>query len=461
MGHFTMSSKEARRPGLVQAALAGKVTNLEAATALGVTVRQFRRLRHAYRVAGVGGLVHGNRGRPSSRRLSAAERERILEMINGRYAGLNDTHLTEKLREVEKLTVSRELVRQIRMAAGIAPTRRRRAPKHRARRLRCAREGALVLLDGSDHLWFGPHADRATLLGAIDDATGRILGLHFRPHEDLHGYTELLQHLVDTHGLPCSLYGDRLSVFVRNDAHWTLAEELAGRQTPTQFGEMLAELAIGYIAAHSPQAKGRIERLWATLQDRLVSELRLRAITTPEAASPFLPEFMADFNRRFAVPARETTRAWRAAPRHLERILACRYTRTVARDNTASLPGRSIQLPPRGRGRSWHGRQVELRERLDGCLQVFYDEQLIAQQPWSLPTFTLVPRQALARRRKLEIDLPGSSTIDDLPLPRLKTRPRKRGIGHYTNIRRPDPKSPWARTKTLNLPPRAARAGRT
>jgi hypothetical protein len=316
-------------------------------------------------------------------------------MIHGRYAGLNDTHLTEKLCEVEQLTVSRELVRRIRIAAGIAPTRRRRAPKHRARRLRCAREGALVLVDGSDHRWFGPDAAPATLLGALDDATDRILTLHFRPHEDLHGYTTLLHQLVGAHGLPCSLYGDRLSVFVRNDDHWTLEEELAGRQSATQFGQMLAELAIGFIAAGSPQAKGRIERLWATLQDRLVAELRLRSSLTPAAAEAFLPEFIADFNRRFAVPPRDTLRAWRPAPRHLERILACRYLRAVARDNTVSLPGRSIQLPPRDRGRSWHGRRVELRERLDGCLQVFHDQQLIAEQPWPQPPFTLAPHDSL------------------------------------------------------------------
>ena len=164
------------------------------------------------------------------------------------------------------------------------------------------------------------------------------------------------------HGLPCNLYGDRLGVFVRNDDHWTLEEELAGQQSPTQFGQMLAELAIGYIAAHSPQAKGRIERLWETLQDRLVQELRLRGITTVPAAEIYLPEFMADFNRRLARPPRETVAAWRRAPRDLDRILACRYARVVARDNTVSLPGRWIQIPPGPGQRSRHSCRVEVRE---------------------------------------------------------------------------------------------------
>ena len=458
-----MSSKEARRPGLVQAALAGKVTNLEAATALGLSVRQFRRLKRAYERRGVGGLLHGNRGRVSPRRLSDADREQIVVWINGRYAGLNDTHLTEKLNELEHLAVSRETVRQLRIEAGIAPVRRRRAPKHRTRRLRCAREGALVLIDGSNHLWLEDRGPRATLLGAMDDATGKILALHFRLHEDLHGHTELLQQLIGTHGLPCNLYGDRLAVFVRTDAHWTLDEELAGCQNPTAFGQMLAELAIGYIAAHSPQAKGRIERLWETLQDRLVSELRLRGITTLEAAAAFLPEFIADYNQRFALPARDTTRAWRAAPRALRHVLACRYSRIVARDNTVTLPGRWIQLPPRARGRSWQGRMVEVRELLDGRVHVFYQQQLIAEQAWPLSTFTLVPRDntPVARRRELGIDLLGSSRIDQPLTARVRSRSRKRGIGQYTHVRRPDTKHPWARTKTLNLPPRAARAGGT
>lgn len=459
-----MSNKEARRPGLVQAAIAGKVTNADAACALGITVRQFRRLKAAYQRSGIEGVVHGNRGRRSKLRLAEATRERIAELMAGRYAGLNDCHLTEKLRELEDIEVGRESVRQIRMNQQIPPTRRRRAPKHRTRRLREAREGAMVLIDSSQHRWLEERGPLWNLLGAVDDASGKIVALHFREHEDLHGYTELLQRLIADHGLPCTLYGDRLGVFVRNDTHWTLEEELAGERELTQFGTMLAELAIGFIAAHSPQAKGRIERLWETLQDRLVSELRLRGITTIEAAAAYLPEFIRDYNQRFARPPRECTSAWRTAPRDLDSILACRYVRVVARDNTVTLPGRWVQLPPRDRGRSWQGRRVEVRERLDGRLQVFYDQQRVAEQAWPLPNpFTLVPRDGAgpARRAALGIDLPESTRIDDRTATKVKPRPKKRGIGHYTNMRRPAPKSPWARTKTINLPPRPARAERT
>jgi Integrase core domain len=463
MRPITMSSKEAGRPGVVQAALAGKLTNADGALALGLGVRQFRRLKAACRERGVEGLLHGNRGRVSAQRLKAADHERIVELIHGCYAGLNDSHLTEKLRELEHMKISRERVRQIRIAQKIAPVHRHRAPQHRGRRLREAREGAMVLIDASQHLWFEARGPLWNLLGALDDASGKILTLHFRLHEDLHGYTELLRRLIATHGLPGTLYGDRLGVFVRNDHHWTLEEELAGQQNLTQFGTMLTELAIGYIAAHSPQAKGRIERLWATLQDRLVAELRLRGISTVEAAEAFLPEFIRDYNQRFAHPARDTRSAWRKAPRQLAPILACRYRRVVARDNTVTLPGRWIQIPPRARGRSWQGVRVEARELLDGRLLVVHRDTVIAEQPWPLTTpFTLMPRPSHPQRRaQLGIDLPQSTKIDDRTAVKVKPRSRKTGIAQYTHIRRPKPQHPWKHLATPPPPPKTVAGGRS
>jgi hypothetical protein len=340
---------------------------------------------------------------------------------------------------------------------------RRRAPKHRARRLRAAREGALVLLDGSEFAWLGDSQPRFTLVGAMDDATGKILALHFRPHEDLHGYTELLRRLLTTYGLPCNLYGDRLAVFVRNDDHWSLEEELAGAQRPTQFGQMLAELAIGYLAAHSPQAKGRIERLWGTLQDRLVKELRLRGITTVAAAEAFLPEFIADYNRRFAGAPREVRSVWRRPPRHSERILACRYARVVARDNTVTLPGRWIQIPPGPGERSWQRARVEVRELLDGRALVFHPTRgLIAEQPAPAGAFTLQPRHAKRSRPcQAQDGLAGSTHRPERPRPRPMSRPRKTGVGTLTHIRRPAPDHPWKRHPHSNRRPRAAGAGGT
>lgn len=459
-----MSDKEARRPGLVQAALAGKVTNVQAALALEVSVRQFRRLKAAYRRAGVAGLLHGNRGRPSPRRLPAAELQRIVDFINQRYAGLNDCHLTEKLREIEELSISRATVRRLRVEAGIPAVHKRRAPKHRSRRLREAREGALVQLDGSEFRWLGEEQPVLTLHGAIDDATGKVLALWFRPEEDLHGYTALLMQLIRAHGVPCNLYGDRLNVFIRNDAHWSIDEQLDGEQSPTQFGQMLVELAVGFFAAQCPQGKGRIERLWQTLQDRLVAELRLRGITTVEAAAAFLPEFIADFNRRFARPPRDTATAWRRAPRDLESILACRYERTVARDNTVTIPGRWIQIPPGPGGRSWQRARVQVRELLDGRLRVLHpDHGLLAEQVAPSAPFTLVPRQSATpqRRAALRIDAPASPRIASDPQLKVPSHPPKNRRGQLTNVRRPSKKHPWKRPYDPNLLPQPVGAGRT
>ena len=435
-----MSQKEAPRAGLVRAARDGKMTNAEGARAVGISVRQFRRLRAAYRDEGARGLVHGNRGQPSPRRLAPKERARIVALMVGKYAGFNDCHLTEKLRTVEKLTLSRELVRRLRLEAKLPAKRKRRAPKHRRRRERAARMGALVLIDGSRHDWLEGRGPVFTLVGAIDDATGWILALALREEEDLHGYFEMFGQVLEQHGLPVALYGDRFGALVRNDDHWSTEEQLAGRQSPTQFGQLLEELGVAFIAAHSPQAKGRIERLWETLQDRLISELRLLGLTTTAQVVAYLPTFIAEHNATFAVAAREAEPAWRAAPPHVERLLACRYTRKVSRDNTASIPGRWIQLPARDHGRSWQGCMVEIRECLDGSALVLHHGQVVARQDPPATPFTLVYREGGHARRRC----PGNFTPAPprTAVPPVKTAPSNRR-GQITNIRRPEPKHPW------------------
>ena len=449
-----MGIRDARRLGPVEEALKGKVTNREGAERAGLSVRQFRRLKQRVARLGPAGLQHGNRGQPSRRRTSATVRERILFWLCRPEVRVNDCHIAEKLREEERLKVSHETVRRVRRAEGIAPKRQRRSRRHRRRREREARCGAMVLTDGSPFRWLDDEGPELDLVGTLDDATGKILSLTLRPHEDLHGYGLVLQETFTLHGLPERVYGDRTTVFVRSDEHWTVEEQLAGHQHPTHLGQALQDLQVDYIAALSPQAKGRIERLWATLQDRLVVELRLRGITTVAAWLAYLPEFIADYNRRYALDPREAESAWRRAPRDLDLILSCRYQRTVANDNTVTLEERVVAVPPGPGGRSYAQCKVELRELLDGRLAVLYRGQRIAQLAPPPGAFVLTPRRHRLRRLARKTDAHPSPRIDDRAEVRVKTRAvLKPTPQSTTRPRRPGPKHPWRRYPTTHPAP--------
>ena len=403
-----MSRKELPRAGLVAAALAGRITNREGAAALHISARQFQRLKERFREAGAPALRHRGRGRLSHRRLPAPLTAKVQALLTDRYVGFNDTHASEKLREVEHLPISRESVRRLRRALGLPSVHRRRPPQHRSRRPREPAAGQLVQLDGSPFDWLEGRGPAMTLLGAIDDATSEVLALCFRPTEDLHGYATLLHAVFRTHGLPVALYGDGVNILVRTDRHWTLEEQLAGVRAPTHLGRVLQELGIGYVQARSPQGKGRVERLWATLQDRLVSELRLRGTATLITANEFLPQFIADFNRRFARCAAAAA-VWRRPPRDLSVVLGCRYSRVVARDNTVRLGSRLIQIPRGPRGRSYAGRRVEVRELLDGRVLVLAEATVIADLAAPGVDFSLVPRSGpSADRRRRELCPPAT-----------------------------------------------------
>ncbi len=438
-----MGNRDARRLGLIQAALQGRITNQQGADSLGMSRRQFKRLRRRVAREGPGGLIHRSRGRPSSRQLAPAVHEKVVALLTQPATRLNDCHVADLLAE-DGVAVSADSVRRIRCRLGMRAKRQRRPPRHRRRREREPSAGALVLVDGSPFQWLGEDQPRWTLVGALDDATGAILALTLRAEEDLHGYAVVLREVCLTYGLPLALYGDRTSIFVRNDDHWTLEEELQGRQFPTQMGRILEELGIRYIAARSPQAKGRVERLWNTLQDRLAAELALRGIRTLAAALAFLPQFIARFNRRFARPAAATA-VWRRPPRDLDRLLACRYQRVVARDNTIALAGRRLQLPAGPWQRSYHGARVELRELLDGRLLVFRCGRLLAEQRAPAQPFTLAPR----RCSRPSPPKPSKTERREAPHKPDRPRPRPKGQAARTQSRAPHatrspaPDHPW------------------
>jgi Winged helix-turn helix len=364
---------------------AGKLTLQEAARVLGLSVRQVRRIRRAVEGAGRTGLQHGNRAQVPVNKLRAAVRNRILRLRRTKYRDFNDAHFTEKLAEEQPpIRVSVRTVRRVLRAGGVAAVRRRRPPKHRRRRDRKAQAGLMLLWDGSRHDWLEGRGPWLCLVAALDDATGELLpGGHFVEQECAAAYFGVLRAIVAEHGVPWSMYMDQHGALRRNDDHWTLAEELRGRQDPTQVGQALAALEIEAIYALSPQAKGRVERLWGTLQDRLVSELRLARARTIADANAVLERYRPVHNRRFAIPPQDRTPAWRPLRGgvDLDRVCSFGYEATVLNDHTIRLAGMVLDIPPGPRGRSYRDKRVEVRQLLDRSWRVYLGDHVIATGP--------------------------------------------------------------------------------
>lgn len=361
--------------------LAGKISIADATLALGLSERSVRRLRSRFVSAGPDALVHGNAGRRPAHALDPRVARRVVAFAQDGYAGLNDTHLSELLAEREGVVVSRRSVQRILRGAGIASPRKRRAPRFRSRRERRSAEGLLVQLDASPHRWLGAQGPELALIGAIDDATGKLLGAVFQEHEDAAGYLRVLAQVLARYGVPHAVYNDRHSVFwIKPRADETLIDELGRERQPTQVGRAFAELEVEMIFASSPQAKGRIERLWGTLQDRLLGEMRLARIATLAAANVFLAGYLERHNRRFAVLPAEPTAAWRALPADSAIADCCclKYGRYVANDNTIRHEGVVVQLPPRIQG-TYAGRRVEVRHHLDGSVAVHLGARQLAR----------------------------------------------------------------------------------
>ena len=394
-----VSQREIHRMHVVRLVIEGRETVGRGAKLLGISPRQMKRLRRKVKERGVDGLLHGNRGKAAWNKTVSDKIKKVIELARGRYQGLNDTHLTEKLKEKEKIALSRATVRTILRGAGIAAVRKRGVKRHYKRRERKAQEGALLLWDGSPHHWFGDDRGQWNLTAVIDDATGALLHGVFSLEEDAQSYLICLRQILLDKGIPLALYMDRHGIFRRNDDHWSLQEELMGEQTPTQVGQALKQLGIEPIFALSPQAKGRVERLFNTLQDRLVQELRLAGINTPQQATSFLNgPFKADFNARFAKPARESQSAWRPLSRGLDvdRICSFGYQATVGNDNAVRLGGIILDIPPGPRHRGYAKARVEVRHLLDGRWRVY-----------SNPNFSLIEKNKAALRG-IKVESPNS-----------------------------------------------------
>ena len=373
-----LSMKDQRKLEVLKELDGGRLVGREAAELLGVTLRQTRRLLAAYRQKGVEAIVHGNRGRAPATRTSEVIREQVLSLARTTYRDYNDQHFSEELATQYGIVLSRSTVRRIRRQAELASPRTRKAPRHRCRRERYPQAGMLLQIDGSDHDWLEGRGPRLTLIAAIDDATNEVPYALFREEEDAAGYFLLVRQIANSHGLPLALYADRHTIF-QSPVEATIEQQLNGQTPQSQFGRLLSELSIQLIAARSPQAKGRVERLFATLQDRLVKALRQAGVTTLEEANAVLAEFLPRFNQRFAKPAAQPGSAYRPLPAHLatDLLFSFKHARTVAHDNTISFSGVTLQIPP-GRDRSSYAKaRVQVHQYLDGRIAICHQEQIL------------------------------------------------------------------------------------
>lgn len=319
----------------------------------------------------------------------------VLALRQSTYVGFNDTHFTEKLIEEHGFRVSRRSVQRLLRSQQVSTPRARKSQKRRKRRERRARAGWMVLWDGSQHDWLEGRGPRMCLMGAIDDATGKILrGAHFVPHECSAGYLRVLQEMVRHHGIPLEIYADRHSCLRRNDDYWTLEEQLAGRQVPPQVQRAAESFGIEIIWAESPQAKGRIERAWGTFQDRLVSELRLSEASTLEEANEILEKYRRDHNRRFARTPKDRKPAWRKPAKGQAVADVCGFhtTAKVGNDSTVRYQNQVFDLKGPITA-SVAGKVVDVRHLLNGQLKIYLGEKLIYQEQIAAPT------KAPSRRR--------------------------------------------------------------
>ncbi len=441
-GYLTMSAKELNRLEVLQRVLERRRTQAQAAEQLGLGVRQIERLCRRLRIEGPPGLVSRKRGQPSNRKLPDALRRRALDLVQSRYDDFGPTLAAEKLEAVHDVVVSVETLRRWMIDAELWVPRAQRRRVHQPRRRRSSL-GELIQIDGCDHEWFEERAPRCALLVYVDDATSRLMEIRFVPSESTFSYFVATRAYLERHGKPVAFYSDQASIFRVN------APEAHKTEGVTQFNRALSELNIDIICASTPQAKGRVERAHLTLQDRLVKELRLRDISSPEAANAYAPEFMADYNERFAREPFSHHDAHRPVrdDEDLGRIFTWQEDRKISRELTLHDRGGMYRIDPSPETMRLRGRmcrvyadaegQVEIRhegrtlpfrafdelrrvsqadivsnKRLGAVLaKIQADQRLRDQARLTSPKVTLRDKRRIqAARERADAPLPGSST---------------------------------------------------
>ena len=383
MRTLTLSTPQQRRAEVLTRLCAGQLSTLDAAQLLGVTLRQVQRLRRRFAARGLPAVVHGNTGRAPQNRTDPALVARLVALCGpgGKYHDFNVSHLCDLLARDEDIRLPRSTLSRLLRVHGARLPPRPRPETKRLRRERKSAEGMMLQIDATPFDWLEGRGPRMALVAAIDDATSKIVYGSFRPSEDQAGYLLLLRAVATTYGLPRLFYHDRHTI-LRSPKEPTLEDELAGRRPMSQFQRAASALGIQLIPALSPQAKGRIERLWRTLQDRLTKELRLAGGNRLEEANAFLPSFIESYNARFAQPAREAQSAWRALPpgADLHYHFSTCETRQVRRDHTIAWLGRTLQLVPEKGEPSLSSRSVEVRVSPEGALAVYREGRRVTHR---------------------------------------------------------------------------------
>jgi hypothetical protein len=368
MSVVSMSKREFSRLQVLLDVQSGRLRIEDAAQLIGLGRRQVFRLLEGLRASGPSGLISKRRGRPSNRRLPPEYRELAMALVRERYADFGPTLAAEKLTELHGFDISRETLRHWMIEDGLWTDRRHRLPSVHQPRNRRECIGELVQIDGSDHAWFEDRRPRCTLIAFIDDATSRLMALRFVGDETTFDYFRVTRTYLEAWGKPVAFYSDKFSVFrvYKRDAE--------GGNGMTQFGRALHELNIDIICANSPQAKGRVERAFGTLQDRLVKELRLARIDTIEAANNWLPTFMEDHNRRFAKPPKNSKDLHRplVAKEDLTEILTTRHERTLSANLTVHYDRMVLLLEPNATSRPLAGKRVMIVNYPDGRFAIQY-----------------------------------------------------------------------------------------
>jgi transposase len=414
-----MSGHELRRIEVLSEVLAKRRTEISAAAILGLSTRQIRRLVVAYRVGGGGAMIHKARGRTSNNQLIAGIREYVIELVRSRYADFGPSLAAEVLLTKDGVKVSRETLRKWMVEEGLWLSRRQRRSFHQPRPRRES-FGELIQIDGSDHRWFEERGAACSLLVFIDDATGKLMQLRFVPSESTSSYFDCLRGYLDAHGCPVAFYSDKHTVFRIN-------RDAKGGSGMTQFGRALAELNIEIICANSSQAKGRVERVNRTLQDRLVKELRLENVSDIGAGNVFLPKFLERFNEKFSVRAakpEDLHRRLTVSPDRLSDILCHREQRHVGQQLTLAYDRKQLILERSAVSEELGGQYVDLYDFADGRLEVRWKGQVLPYRVFDKDQ--RVSHTAIIENKRLGHALAIIKAQQDLKyVPKIKTNSEK------------------------------------